>query len=126
MTAYDRFVSQGARMSGKLSDGEELRVNVEGQALEKAKRIDEAVALYEYGVVHRTGTPFTYDRLLVLYRKAKRLEDERRVCVLALERFGPFAYDCYGEAFESSYSWRLTRIDALRHRLEERKDGDRV
>ena len=49
-----------------LPEREGLRVNVEGRALEKAGRIDEAIALYEHGVAGGTDTPFTYTRLRIL------------------------------------------------------------
>lgn len=95
----------------KLSDAEKLRINMNGQALEKAGRIEEAIALYEYGVVNRTDTPGTYRRLLVLYRKAKRLEDERRVCELAASRW-PVAGDGLGHVEPTDFARRLARIKA--------------
>ena len=50
-----------------------------GRALEEAGRIDEAIALYEYGVAGGTDTPFTYTRLRILYRKLKRPDDVERI-----------------------------------------------
>jgi hypothetical protein len=70
-----------------LSEREALRVNVEGRALEKAGRVDEAIALYEYGVSGGTDTPATYTRLRVLYRKLKRPEDVERIKRLMLEQW---------------------------------------
>lgn len=96
----------------KLSDAQALKINLDGKALENAGRINEAIALYEYGVANGTDTPGTYDRLLVLYRKAKRLEDERRVCELAAKRW-PVARNGFGNVSQSSFSSRLARIDAL-------------
>jgi hypothetical protein len=70
-----------------LSEREALRVNVEGRALEKAGRIDEAIVLYEYGA-GRTNTPFTYKRLRILYRKLKRPDDVERIRRLMMEQWG--------------------------------------
>jgi len=78
-----------------LSDAQELQINLDGRALEIAGRIDEAIALYEYGVANQTRTPGTYTRLLALYWKAKRPDDERRVCELAARRW-PTARDVTG------------------------------
>jgi hypothetical protein len=71
-----------------ISEREALRVNLEGRALEKAGRVDEAIALYEYGVAHGTDTPATYTRLRILYRKQKRLEDVERIKRLMVEQWG--------------------------------------
>jgi hypothetical protein len=53
-----------------LSEHEALRVNIEGRALEKAGRIDEAIALYEYGVAGGTDTPATVERITCTGRVA--------------------------------------------------------
>ena len=71
-----------------LSEREALRVNVEGRALEKAGRIDEAIVRYEYGVAGGTATPFTYKRLRILYRKLKRPDDVERIKRLMMEQWG--------------------------------------
>lgn len=71
-----------------LPEREALRVNVEGRALEKAGRIDEAVALYEYGVAGGTDTPFTYARLRILYGKLKRPDDVERIKRLMMKQWG--------------------------------------
>jgi hypothetical protein len=71
-----------------LSEREALRVNIEGRALEKVGRIDEAIALYEYGVARGTDTPATYARLRILYRKLKRSEDVERIKRLMVEQWG--------------------------------------
>jgi hypothetical protein len=73
MMVPSRFVSA---LSRKLADGEELRINQEGQALERAGRVAEAIVRYEYGVANETRSPFTYERLLILYRRERRFEDE--------------------------------------------------
>jgi pentatricopeptide repeat protein len=71
-----------------LSEREALRVNVEGRALESAGRIDEAIALYEYGVAEGSDTPFTYTRLMILYRRLKRPDDVERIKRLMMEQWG--------------------------------------
>lgn len=71
-----------------LSERETLRVNIEGRALEKSGRIDEAIALHEYGVAGGTDTPFTYTRLRILYRRLKRPDDVDRIKRLMMEQWG--------------------------------------
>jgi hypothetical protein len=71
-----------------LSEREALRVNVEGRALEKTGRIDEAIALYEYGVSRGSDTPFTYTRLRILCRKLRRSDDVERIKRLMMEQWG--------------------------------------
>jgi hypothetical protein len=71
-----------------LPERESLRVNIEGRALERAGRINEAIALYEYGVTAGTDTPATYTRLRVLYRKLKRPADVERIKRLMVEQWG--------------------------------------
>jgi hypothetical protein len=71
-----------------ISEREALRINVEGQALEKAGRIDAAIALYESGVARGTDTPGTYRRLRILYGKQKRPADVDRIRRLMIERWG--------------------------------------
>ena len=71
-----------------LSERDALRVNVEGRALEKAGRIDEAIARYEHGVAGGTDTPFTYTRLRILYRKLRRPDDVERIKRLMMKQWG--------------------------------------
>jgi hypothetical protein len=71
-----------------LSEREALRINIEGRALEKAGRIEEAITLYESGVARGTDTPATYTRLRILYRKLKRLDDVERIKRLMMEQWG--------------------------------------
>ena len=71
-----------------LCEREALRINIEGKALEKAGRIEDAIRLYESGVARGTDTPWTYTRLRVLYRKLKRLEDVSRIQELMKDQWG--------------------------------------
>ena len=95
----------------KLTNTQSLKVNLDGKLLEKAGRISEAIALYEWALANGTDTPHTYSRLLVLYRKARRTDDERRVCELAA-RLWPTSRDGYGNVTPSAFSARLARINA--------------
>lgn len=71
-----------------ISEREALRINIEGQALERAGRINEAIALYESGVVRGTDTPATYTRLRILYRRLKRPQDVERIKRLMIQQWG--------------------------------------
>jgi hypothetical protein len=95
----------------KLSQSQERKINIDGMALEKAGRIDDAIALYEVGVVNETSTPGTYERLIALYWKVKRQDDELRICELAAKRW-PTARDGYGNVSPSTFASRLVRINA--------------
>ena len=94
-----------------LSDKQQLQLNLDGKVLEKAGRINEAIALYGLGIANETDTPFTYNRLMLLYRKANRLEDERLVCELALKRW-PVSRNGLGHVKPSSYASRLASLNA--------------
>lgn len=84
----------------KLSLACEL--NNKGRELEKRGEFIDAIAIYEQNIlpdVHVTMHP--YDRLLVLYRKNKDYENEKRVCTLAIEEFPQ----------EKKYKERLIKIN---------------
>lgn len=53
--------------------------NLFGQALEKAGRIDEAIALYEANVADQFGGSHPYERLGVIYRKRGDTVNEMRI-----------------------------------------------
>lgn len=62
-------------------------LNNKGIELEKDGNIDEAIAIYEECILIPYKAHHSYDRLLVLYRKRKDYENEKKVCLLAVERF---------------------------------------
>ena len=56
-----------------------------GQALEKDRKIEEALLEYEKLLEQGVDTPFTYRRLAILYSKRKDRENELRVLRTALK-----------------------------------------
>lgn len=54
--------------------------NLEGKALEREGRVDEAIALYEQNVEDWCGGSHPYDRLRIIYTKGGRVADAIRVC----------------------------------------------
>lgn len=66
---------------------ETARLNNEGIALENEGRIDEAIRVYEENITLGYPARHSYDRLLVLYHKCNRTDDEKRIAILACEMF---------------------------------------
>lgn len=58
-------------------------INNEGIALEKDGNEDEAILVYEKNITRKCTARHSYDRLLVLYRKRKDVENELRIAKLA-------------------------------------------
>jgi tetratricopeptide (TPR) repeat protein len=54
--------------------------NLQGKDMEKAGRIEEAIALYEANVRDRFDGTHPYDRLRILYTREKQYDDAIRVC----------------------------------------------
>ena len=87
ITSHDEIVATIAEienwfmLSGlkKIADG-----NATGQSLEKDGKMEDAIAQYEKLVENNADTPFTYRRLAILYKKAKKQEDEIRIIKAAL------------------------------------------
>lgn len=63
-------------------------LNNRGAELEKAGDLNGAISSYEDNIALGYPATHAYSRLMVLYRKLKRPEDERRVILRALEVFG--------------------------------------
>lgn len=60
--------------------------NLEGADLEKAGKIDEAIALYEKNVKEGFDGSYPYTRLVIIYKKRKLFDDEARIIKKAEER----------------------------------------
>ena len=77
-----------------------------GIQLEKEGRISEAISAYEENITEGAYlTRHPYDRLAVLYRRAKDYDNEIRVLTLAFERTG-----------DEKYAERLHKAEELRIR----------
>jgi len=57
-----------------------LERNLRGEELEKLGQMDSAIALYEANVMDGFEGAFPYERLRIIYRKARRFQDAIRVC----------------------------------------------
>lgn len=77
---------QTKELSWKISRTAEL--NNIGIAAEKEGRIEDAIAAYEENIAIGYTAFHSYDRLITIYRKLGRKEDERRVVVRKMEVFG--------------------------------------
>lgn len=77
-------------------------LNNEGMELEKQGKIAEAVEVYEECIKIPVQARHAYDRLLVLYNKAKEYKKELRVCKKAIKMFKG----------ETKYEKRLLKIEA--------------
>ena len=77
--------------------------NTSGEALEKDGKLDEAIIQYEKLAAKGVDTPFTYRRLAILYRKAKKGDDELRIIQAALENIP--------KSNAKHYSWFQDRLN---------------
>lgn len=79
-------------------------LNNKGIELEKQGKIQEAIKVYEKNISYGDcNATHSYDRLLVLYRKQKDYENEKRICELAISTFKT----------EKKYKDRLEKINNL-------------
>ncbi|MDR1683244.1 MAG: hypothetical protein LBS25_07660 [Candidatus Symbiothrix sp.] len=62
-----------------------VELNFKGKDLEKEGKIDEAIRCYEENVKLGYPAMMSYDRLLVLYRRNKDYENEKRICRLTIK-----------------------------------------
>lgn len=62
-------------------------INMKGKELEKEGHIEEAIKLYEENLTLGYPATYSYERLMVLYRKLKDIENEKRVIKLAIRVF---------------------------------------
>lgn len=67
-------------------------LNNKGIAFEKAGDIDEAIKCYEENIADGCKGHHSYSRLVIIYRKQKKYDDEIRVINRAIEIFGDDEY----------------------------------
>ncbi|WP_092113501.1 hypothetical protein [Prevotella sp. KH2C16] len=80
-----------------------VELNNKGIKLEKQGKISEAISVYEDNIKGDCyPARHSFDRLLVLYRKAKDYESEKRVAIKAISLFP-----------ETKYKERLKKIELL-------------
>ena len=72
----------------KLTLQEMPEFNLRGKGLEDQGRVVDALTVYEEAIARGADTPFTFERLGVLYRRYKCVEAAERVRALALKRLG--------------------------------------
>ncbi len=77
--------------------------NLKGRELEKQGDIEGAIKLYERNVADNADVPFPYNRLVIIYRKQKRLGDEIRVLEKAIEAY---------KELEQNKNWKEQLIKA--------------
>lgn len=84
--------------------------NLEGIRLEKEGQVDMAIELYEANISENFEGSHPYDRLAIIYRKRKQIDDEIRV----LEK----AIWVYENVASKARSDRLPKLERFRQRLE--------
>ena len=89
--AYEKKLKQCAALNNK------------GIAYEKEGKIKQAITSYEKNILSEYPARHSYDRLLILFRKAKDVNNEIRVCELAISIFPS----------ESKYKDRLEKIEKI-------------
>lgn len=84
---YERLSHEGEEAAKTEHQLSSIMVdrNLIGRELEKAGRVDEAIALYEANVDDLFAGSAPYDGLACIYRKQKRYSDEVRVLEQALK-----------------------------------------
>jgi tetratricopeptide (TPR) repeat protein len=79
------------------------RLNNKGIAYEKEGKIKQAINVYEKNIELGYPAHRSFQRLMILYRKAKDYENERRVVLRALDVFNSDEY----------YKGRLNKVEQL-------------
>lgn len=79
-------------------------LNNEGIALEKAGKIEEAISIYEDCISIGYPAAHSYERLMILYRKAKDFKNEIRIIKIALKVYkkDPKNFTKYSERLEKA------------------------
>jgi len=81
--------------------------NMTAKALEKEGKIEEAIIEYEKLASRKVDTPFTYQRLAILYRKGKNKNEEIRILEEALNNI-PVTN-------EKHYGWLQDRLIKIKN-----------
>lgn len=92
---------------------EQVDRNLKGIQLEKEGKIDEAITLYEKNIKENFIGNHPYDRLAIIYRKRKQIDDEIRVLQKAIWVFENIVYVGRGD--------RLPKLQKFKKRLEKAK-----
>ncbi|MBA7592456.1 hypothetical protein ES708_34639 [subsurface metagenome] len=87
--------------------------NLEGIELEKAGKVDEAIALYEKNIKEGFDGSHPYTRLAIIYNKKGLLDDEIRVLEKAVWVFENIVYKGRGD--------KPTKLEKFKKRLEKVK-----
>jgi len=88
--------------------------NLKGIELEKAGRVDEAIALYELNIEENFEGNHPYDRLATIHRKRNQIDSEIRVLEKAILVFENIVY--------KQRSDRLPKLGKFKGRLERAKE----
>ena len=87
------------------------RQNNKGTTYEKEGMIDKAIKVYENNISGDCYPAcYSFDRLMILYRKQKRYDDEIRVIEKAIEILSPRYPD-----LKPKYEQRLQKVNILRN-----------
>ena len=117
------------RMGDEAFEKEEARIRrqerqfmrlAEARELDTASRIDEAMIIYEKLLQEGIEHAYVYLRLGILYRKARRYDDELRVMERALQVWRAFDYGDLvnkGGPMIAKYAARLEKARTLRDRV---------
>jgi hypothetical protein len=105
--------------------GVQVQRNLRGIELEKSGRVDDAVQLYEENIRERFEGNHPYDRLAIIYRKRKQIDDEIRVLQKAIWVFENVVHKGRVDRLPKlkRFRTRLEKASALKAKAE---DGGRV
>jgi len=90
--------------------------NLRGIELENSGRVDEAVRLYEENVTDNFIGNHPYDRLAIIYRKRKQIDEEIRVLEKAILVFDRLLHEGRGDALPklAKFKRRLEKAESLK------------
>lgn len=91
----------------------QVKRNLKGIGLEKAKKVDDAIKLYEENVKENFEGSHPYNRLAIIYRKRKEIDNEIKVLEKAVWVFENIVY--------KGRSDRLPKLVKFKKRLEKAK-----